>query len=236
MECKDCHMPFATKSAQPTGPHAGDLQTHIFYIDTDPAGNMFTDDGLLVDLDDNGKAAVTMDFACQRCHETAELTELAKFAVDFHAEEKSLEDIGLNSGLTGTWWNADRAGEGFVMEFGGAPATGALTLFVSFYTYDSEGNQVWLVGNGPAPSGTSITLNVLLTDGAMWGADFDSADVNSTDWGEATFDFPTCSSGSVSLVPNDAMVAAGYSDLSYELTRDLLDSGIQCPTFVNNAP
>jgi hypothetical protein len=237
VECKDCHMAFASKSeTTPLGPHQGDLQTHIFYIDTDPAANMFTEDGSLVVLDDNGKAAVTMDFACQRCHETAALTELAKFAVNFHAAEKSLADIGLNSGLTGTWWNSARAGEGFVLEFGGAPADGALTMFVSFYTYDSEGNQIWLVGNGPAPSGTSITLNVLITDGAMWGADFNPDDVNLVDWGEATFDFPTCSAASVSLVPNAAMVAAGYSDLAYDLTRDLLDSGIQCPTFVNNAP
>jgi hypothetical protein len=236
VECKDCHMPFATKSAQPTGPHAGDLQTHIFYINTDPTANMFTEDGLFVALDSNGKCAVTMDFACQRCHETAALTELAKFAKDFHAADKSLEDIGLNPGLTGTWWNSDRAGEGFLLEFGAAPATGALTLFFSFYTYDSLGNQVWLVGNGPAPSGTSITVNVNITDGAMWGADFDTADVVSELWGTATFDFPTCSSASVSLAPNQDMVDAGFADLSYDLTRDLLESGIQCPTFVNNAP
>jgi len=236
VECKDCHMPFATKSAQPTGPHAGDLQTHIFYIDTDPAGDMFTEDGGLVDLDENGKGAVTMDFACQRCHETAALTELAKFAVDFHADEKSLEVIGLTSGLTGTWWDSERAGEGFVLEFGGAPADGALTMFVSFYTYDSEGNQIWLAGNGPAPSGTSITLNLVITDGAMWGDDFNAADVTFEDWGEATFDFPTCSSATVSLVPNVAMAAAGYTDSDIDLSRDLLESGIQCPTFVNNAP
>jgi hypothetical protein len=236
VECKDCHMPFATKSAQPTGSHAGDLQTHIFYINTDPTANMFTEDGLFVALDSNGKGAVTMDFACQRCHETAALTELAKFAKDFHAADKSLEDIGLNPGLTGTWWDAGRAGEGFLMEFAFAPANGALTLFTSFYTYDSAGNQVWLVANGPAPSGTSITVNVIITDGAKWGDDFDTADVNSTPWGTAMFDFPTCASGSVVLMPNQAMVDAGYSDVAIDLTRDLLESGIQCPTFVNNAP
>ncbi len=118
VECKDCHMPYATKSAQALGPHQGDLQTHIFYIDTDPAGDMFSEDGLFVDLDTNGKAKVTMDFACQRCHETAELSELAKFAVGFHDADKSLVDIGLNPGLTGTWWNAARAGEGFLLEVG----------------------------------------------------------------------------------------------------------------------
>jgi len=88
--CKDCHMPYATKSAQPLGPHQGDLQTHIFYIDTDPAANMFTEDGLLVALDENGKAAVTMDFACQRCHQDTSLDELAFFANNFHRPRFSI--------------------------------------------------------------------------------------------------------------------------------------------------
>ena len=234
VECKDCHMPFATKSAQPTGPHAGDLQTHIFYIDTDPAGNMFTEDGGLVDLDENGKGAVTMDFACQRCHETAALTELGKFAVDFHAADKSLADIGINSGLTGTWWDSARSGEGFLMDFGFAG--GGQYLFGSFYTYDSAGNQAWLTFQSTSIEGTTVNVNVFVTDGAMWGADFDPADVNNTAWGTGSFTFPTCAAGSVSLTPNQAMQDVGFTDLAYALTRDLIDSGIQCPTFVNNAP
>jgi hypothetical protein len=234
VECKDCHMPFATKSAQPTGAHAGDLQTHIFYIDTDPNGDMFTDDGGLVDLDSSGKAKVTMDFACQRCHVTAELSELGKFAEDFHAADKSLEDIGINSGLTGTWWDSDRSGEGFLMEFGFAG--GGQFLFGSFYTYDSEGNQAWLTVQSTSIDGTTVNVDVFITDGAMWGADFDSADVNNTLWGTGSFTFPTCGTGNVALMPTDAMEAAGYTDLAYDLTRDLIDSGIQCPTFVNNAP
>jgi hypothetical protein len=234
VECKDCHMPFATKSAQPTGPHAGDLQTHIFYIDTDPAGNMFTEDGLLVDLDTNGKAAVTMDFACQRCHETAALTELGNFAVDFHSPDKSLEDIGINSGLTGTWWDSARSGEGFLMDFGFAG--GGQFLFGSFYTYDSEGNQAWLTFQSTSMEGTTVNVNVFITDGAMWGDDFNSADVNNTAWGTGSFTFPTCTAGSVSLTPNQAMQDVGFTDLAYDLSRDLIESGIQCPTFVNNAP
>lgn len=35
VECKDCHMPYATKSANQLGPYEGDLQTHLFYINTD---------------------------------------------------------------------------------------------------------------------------------------------------------------------------------------------------------
>ncbi len=36
VECKDCHMPYATLSAQALGPHQGDERTHIFRINTDP--------------------------------------------------------------------------------------------------------------------------------------------------------------------------------------------------------
>jgi hypothetical protein len=32
------------------------------------------------------------------------------------------------------------------------------------------------------------------------------------------------------------MQDVGFTDLAYDLSRDLIESGIQCPTFVNNAP
>ncbi len=70
----------------------------------------------------------------------------------------------------------------------------------------------------------------------MWGAAFDPDDGSTTQWGTATFTFPTCMSGSISLVPNQAAIDMGYTDLAYNITRDLVDSGIGCPTFVNNAP
>lgn len=232
VECKDCHMPYATKSAKALGPYQGDLQTHIFFIDTDPEANMFTDDGGFVVLDDNGKAKVTMDFACKRCHETADMNELAKFAKNFH--DPNLEDIGLNPGLTGNWWGGQsRDGEGFMLDF--SYSNGALTLVASAYTYDSMGNQVWLIAAGPATTGTTATVDVWITDGAMWGADFDPQDVNRTPWGTADFTFTTCEGGEVALMPNAEMQANGYADYGYAINRDITVTGIQCPTFTNNA-
>ncbi|MGK2925023.1 MAG: cytochrome c3 family protein, partial [Lysobacterales bacterium] len=40
--CVECHMPFATLSAQQLAPFKGDRRTHIFNIDTNPFGNMFS--------------------------------------------------------------------------------------------------------------------------------------------------------------------------------------------------
>ncbi|MDH4021040.1 MAG: hypothetical protein OEU84_15720, partial [Xanthomonadales bacterium] len=156
VECKDCHMPYASKSANQLGPFEGDLQTHLFYINTDENAIMFEDadgtpnpTGAYVALDFEvpgkpdkvNKGAVTLDFACKRCHETAEMAELGKFAKNFHRRDTTvpeLEFIGLNAGLTGNWWGGvDRNSEGFMVEV--ANSSGALVLVASFYTYDDAG-------------------------------------------------------------------------------------------------
>jgi hypothetical protein len=83
VECEDCHMPYATLSAQPLGPYQGDKRTHIFSIDTRAYGNMFSEDGSSVVLT-NGKAAVTLDFVCQRCHQGKSQEALSQFSRNFH--------------------------------------------------------------------------------------------------------------------------------------------------------
>ena len=235
--CEDCHMPMASKSAQALGPNQGDVMTHIFYINTDAVDRsaMFTEDGGAVLLDDDGKAMVTMDFACQRCHETATLEELSKFAKDFHETDQTLENVGLTAGLTGTWWNSARSGEGFLLQFGDA---GGLTLFASFYTYAPDGTQVWLVAQSTSIDGITANVTVYITSGRMWGDDFDPADGETDEWGTGTFTFADCDSGSITLTPNATYVAAGFTELTYDITRDdfPVASGISCPTFVNNAP
>jgi mono/diheme cytochrome c family protein len=140
--------------------------------------------------------------------------------------------FAVNPGLTGTWWDAARAGEGFVLEFGFS--NDVLALFASFYTYDNMGNQVWLTAQSTSIDRDTVTVDVFITNGAMWGDDFDPADVNTVAWGSGTFIFPGCDAGSVVLVPNVAMVSNGFSELDIGLTRDLLVSGNPCPTVTSN--
>jgi len=227
VECEDCHMPFATLSGQPLGPHQGDVRTHLFAINTDAGASMFTADGSSVALDSNHKGAVTLDFACQRCHQDNSLTELARFAKNFHAQPRSLDDIGLNPGLAGSWRNAARDGEGFLIDVG--YSNGVATLVASFYTYDANGNQVWLLATGQATSGTTTDVTVVITNGPAFGDNFDPNAVQRTVWGSGSFTFPTCTGGSFSLTPNQAMRDRGFTDIGYDLTRDLLETGIQCP-------
>lgn len=78
LSCESCHMPFASKSVYSAGDdrtmglggRLGDTRSHIMYIDTADrdVGGMLTDDGTAVRVDGDGHAAVTVDFACLRCH------------------------------------------------------------------------------------------------------------------------------------------------------------------------
>jgi hypothetical protein len=92
------------------------------------------------------------------------------------------------------------------------------------------GNQMWLTAQSTAINGSVVTVNVFVTNGPMWGDDYDPADLNLIPWGTGSFTFPGCSEGSVSLMPNGDMQAIGFTDLMYGLTRDILVSGIACPT------
>ncbi|MGD8578151.1 MAG: hypothetical protein PVI46_02425, partial [Lysobacterales bacterium] len=146
-------------------------------------------------------------------------------------QQQSGTGFVLNAGLTGTWWNASREGEGFLLEFAYLPGTTDLTLFASFYTYDDMGNQAWLVAQpaGPLPeSGGEVPVDVYQVTGPMWGDDFDSADRNTLLWGSGTFTFSGCENAEVTLVPGTEAQNMGYTELSYPLTR-LLESGAKCP-------
>lgn len=75
LTCESCHMPPAAGRdtvGGTLGPlaRAGDVSSHIFRIDSGSldAATMFTLDGTAVRKDAQGRAAVTLDFVCMRCH------------------------------------------------------------------------------------------------------------------------------------------------------------------------
>ena len=77
LTCESCHMPFATKSAAQADASVvgaigrmGDTRTHIFRISIEATdfNSFFTADAKQVVRDAQGRAAVTVDFVCLRCH------------------------------------------------------------------------------------------------------------------------------------------------------------------------
>lgn len=228
VECKDCHMPFATLSAQALGPNQGDTRTHIFRINSDPTADMFTGNGANVVLND-GEAAVTLDFACQRCHGSSSVDELAKFAEDFHDTTGSLANFGLDPGLSGTWWNPAKTGEGILLDV--AYAGSSKFMYVSMYTYSPDGEQTWLVAALTSEDGTTGNVNVFIPEGGTWGDP--STATTGQQWGTGSLSFPTCQAGHVTFTPNQAMIDRGYTVLDYDLER-YFTAGVACPTLVHD--
>ncbi len=242
VECKDCHMPYATLSGQAQGTFVGDRKTHLFYINTDDQADMFTADGGAVALDfavpgkpeKMNKGAVTLDYACKRCHETADMSELGKFAKNFHGKDTSvsqLEYIGINPGLTGSWYGGStRSGEGFLLEV--AKSLGNLTLIGSFYTYDTSGNQIWLIAIGAANTGMTSNVTFYINKGQKWGPAFNPGDVDQEEFGTGTFTFTACTAGHVAIVPNEKYKGLGYANIDYALQRDIVNHQVACPSMV----
>ncbi len=89
IDCVDCHMPPAGKSAVGKvigNGRRGDVKTHIFHINTNPVNYtaMFTTDGSFVKLDSAGLDAVTLDFVCLRCHTNKDVQWAAGYADSIH--------------------------------------------------------------------------------------------------------------------------------------------------------
>jgi hypothetical protein len=81
VSCVDCHMAKVTKSAVAAGPYEGDVRTHIVRINPAADYMMFTADGKAA------KNAISLEFACFRCHAAASKAEFAKIK-NFHTVGK----------------------------------------------------------------------------------------------------------------------------------------------------
>jgi hypothetical protein len=84
IECIECHMPNASKSAIAVASYTGDVRTHIFKINTDADADMFRT------VEEKGKKStfakgfVTVDFTCLSCHQSRDRKWASKQAKKVH--------------------------------------------------------------------------------------------------------------------------------------------------------
>lgn len=137
-------------------------------------------------------------------------------------------EFWLNAGLNGNWWNGPaRNGEGVQIEVADA-GDGNLVFVATVYAYDTMGNQIFLVAVGPV-AGNRTEVEVFITEGGMWGDDFDPDRVSEIEWGTGVFTASSCDAMHMVLMPNVEFQAEGYTDLEYDLVR-LTTPMIACPT------
>ena len=127
----------------------------------------------------------------------------------------------ITAGITGSWYDPERDGEGYNIEIVGSSLDPQLLAY--FYTYDDAGNQMWLVGSGPANGDTAV-VPVQVTSGPVYGDGFDKDDVVRENWGTLTFTFSSCTAGSV--VRASTM---GFGTTTEDFVRLTYVTGLTCP-------
>lgn len=108
--------------------------------------------------------------------------------------------VPIQPAIGGAWYKATEEGHGFVINIS-EDTNGQLTFLATWYVYDNQGKQMWLLGSAPFSEGDmSITVSVIVTQGAKFD-DFITSDVVNTDWGTLMFEFSNCGEGIVNYNP-----------------------------------
>ena len=116
----------------------------------------------------------------------------------------------FDGAMSGSWWNANRGGEGQFITFERVGERNVAVL--AYFTYDTEGNPDWLVGSADFSAGAaSVELAMVRGRGARFGAGFSAGDVEITPAGTVTLDRIAC----------DRMRFrySGDDSLDFEITR-----------------
>lgn len=158
LNCVDCHMPDIGKSAVASGPHSGDVAGHLFEPMTDPvlAEDNVTDIGgtLYWNQDDDGRAYITLDYACLGCHteDDEDIDWAATNATDIHTARAAVGDAASTPALPG----------GFeISAVYPNPFNSSTTItfrldkpyIAKVAVFDALGRQVATLRNGPAQAG-----------------------------------------------------------------------------------
>ncbi len=100
------------------------------------------------------------------------------------------EPIRAYAGQSGSWYDPAHNGEGYTLHW--LSRDEALLIW---FSYDSEGNQVWMTGTGTYEDGSIEFPMLQSTQGGGFGAGFDPEDVEFIDWGSLALEL-NCQGGS----------------------------------------
>ena len=98
-ECVDCHMPFASRTAETFTPYVADISAHYWAINTDPItmfANLDTIGGnYFIKTDGEGLSSLTLDYTCVQCHVSQDVEWASQYAKNIHEVGVSIEDGDL---------------------------------------------------------------------------------------------------------------------------------------------
>ena len=114
----------------------------------------------------------------------------------------------LPNGISGAWFDQNRAGEGFTVYLFTKSNTQMAT--VTWYTYDSNGNQIWLSGTGTVANQT-ISINEIQQ---FTGANLLSGNSQATTFGNLSMTWDNCHNAVVDYDFSQVDLGSGQFNLS----------------------
>ena len=129
-------------------------------------------------------------------------------------------EVADHAGQSGSWYDPAHNGEGYALHW-----ETPNQAIVTWYSYDTQGNQYWMLGTGQLDSTGRIHFpDVHATRGARFGTVFDPDDVERFAWGTLTFEL-ACDGGSASY----QSVLPAFGNGTFDLTRLTRLHEVACP-------
>lgn len=124
--------------------------------------------------------------------------------------------VAINPAHTGSWFDPATSGRGGFVNI--AEQNGQQVFVVSWFDYNDDGSQMWLLGSVPFEVGsTRIVVPMQITEKNANG------EVIRSDWGSFTFEFTSCNFGNLLIEPN-----SGAPTQALSLSRLTKISGLSC--------
>lgn len=143
---------------------------------------------------------------------------------------EAIDTFFINPGLNGNWWDFTRSGEGAQLE---VIINGEVfSVLLTFYSYDTENNQIFLVALGDIDGNTS-ELDVFITDGGLWGPDFDPGLVQESPFGTGTLTAISCEEISLVITPNETYLDLGFVAHQWNMGKLAQNPALPCPLEAN---
>lgn len=125
------------------------------------------------------------------------------------------------SGRSGSFYDPERDGEGVFVQW----LTGGGVLII-WYTFDPDGNQLWVISESAVVDGNKVTANMLYPAASTsYGENFDASEIDLQPWGILTLEYqPGCDG----LLFSYESSLDGYGTGAYDYVRLTRLAGTSC--------
>jgi hypothetical protein len=126
----------------------------------------------------------------------------------------------VDVGFSGYWYNTSQSGHGFSFEV--LPGN---VFLVNWLTFNSQGQQAWLIGLGTISNGTASAALVQPT-GGLFPPYFNPASITRVNWGTLNVAFSDCGHANASWTTNVGGFGTGSGNLDLvHLTQPVASAG-----------